>query len=104
MKTKTINNFTVPENFEEAIENFQTKRKDKRNKKPLITQSKLFLEVASVIGKVMALEELTKAYIKYKDIDCFYWDRGLCDAFAWMDTVQGHNFWNEIHIKVMSDD
>ncbi len=33
--------------------------------KPLLTQSRLFLEVSSVIGKVAALEELTLAYREY---------------------------------------
>jgi len=100
MKTKTIDNFTVPENFDESIKNFHTKHR----KKPLITQSKLFLEVASVIGKVKALEELIRAYRGYVDVTYFYWGRGLHDAFTWDFTTQGHDFWNEIHIKVMSDD
>ncbi|APC44423.1 hypothetical protein [Pseudoalteromonas phage PH357] len=112
MKTKTSNNFIVPENFEESIKNFHTKEQSQnklsnRSKKPLITQSKLFLEVASVIGKVRALEELTKAYKSYEEdtavCKVFYWEKDIFNAFSWVDTIQGYDFWNEIRIKVMFD-
>lgn len=108
MKTKTTGEFTVPEDFDKSVENFHTREQSKdklsnRSKKPLITQSKLFLEVASVIGKVRALEELTKAYRSYpEDVPVgrmFKWDTNLPNSFVWEDTVQGHNFWNEINYK-----
>lgn len=107
--TKTIREFTVPENFDESTQNFHTKEQahnklTNRSKKPLITQSKLFLEVASVIGKVRALEEITKAYSSYADNICvgkvFEWDENLLNAFVWMDTVQGHKFWGDINYLI----
>lgn len=104
MKTKTIGEFTVPEDFDKSVVSFHTRgqSKDKlsnRSKKPLITQSKLFLEVASVIGKVRALEELTMAYMEYpadENYTGFDWDCRLPDAFLWSKTPQGFDFWSEI--------
>lgn len=69
--------------------------------KPLITQSKLFKEVSSVIGKVASLEELTKAYreysIDYKGVRWEWdWDDCLVNAFAWEATPQGNEYWDNI--------
>lgn len=67
--------------------------------KPLITQSKLFLEVSSVIGKVSALEELTKAYREYDTDSGWTWDWGDClvGAFVWECTPQGKEYWDIIN-------
>lgn len=112
MKTKTLEEFTVPEDFDKSVVSFHTKEQSKdklsnRNKKPLITQSKLFLEVASVIGKVRALEELTEAYREYEENMCidkmFHWNKDLLNAFSWMDTVQGYDFWKEIYETLLEE-
>ena len=66
--------------------------------KPLLTQSMLFLEVSGVIGKVSALEELTKAYREYNMDSGWTWDWDDClvSAFVWEYTPQGRDFWNKI--------
>ncbi len=67
--------------------------------KPLLTQSRLFLEVSGVIGKVAALEELTLAYREYipsKDNPVFKWDETLIEAFEWERTPQGDNHWCDV--------
>ncbi len=68
--------------------------------KPLLTQSRLFLEVSSVIGKVAALEELTLAYREYvPSVMCvgFDWEDPLGCAFEWRGTPQGATFWSSIY-------
>lgn len=68
--------------------------------KPLLTQSRLFLEVAGVIGKVAALEELTLAYREYiptADYPVFNWDVSLIDAFEWERTPQGDDHWDDVY-------
>ncbi len=69
--------------------------------KPLINNTVLFKEVSSVIGKVAALEELTRAYREYS-IDHkgvrweWGWDDCLVNAFTWKYTPQGRDFWDNI--------
>tara|TARA_R100000541_G_C1897352_1_gene83952 strand:+ start:16863 stop:17120 length:258 start_codon:yes stop_codon:yes gene_type:complete len=66
--------------------------------KALINNTALFKEVSSVIGKVAALEELTKAYRGY-EVDkgwSWDWDDCLVNAFVWVYTPQGQKFWNNI--------
>ena len=68
--------------------------------KPLLTQSRLFLEVSGVIGKVAALEELTLAYREYRPTTgypVFNWDVSLIDAFEWEFTLQGDDFWEDVY-------
>ena len=68
--------------------------------KPLLTQSKLFKEVSSVIGKVAALEELTLAYREYSpSVMCvgFDWGDPLGCAFEWRGTPQGAAFWGSVY-------
>jgi len=72
---------------------------NKHSNKLNITESKLFKEVSSVIGKVAALEELTKAYRGYVptyDFPFFDWQEGLLEAFEWEGTPQGADYWDEI--------
>tara|TARA_R100000951_G_scaffold113617_2_gene116005 strand:- start:729 stop:998 length:270 start_codon:yes stop_codon:yes gene_type:complete len=72
------------------------KHSDKLN----ITDSKLFKEVSSVIGKVAALEELTLAYRKYVptlDFPFFDWQEELLEAFEWEGTPQDADYWDEIY-------
>ncbi len=69
--------------------------------KPLITSSRLFLEVSSVIGKVAALEELTKAHRVYTTNYRGYggawcWGEPLINAFIWDYTPQGGDYWTEM--------
>ena len=63
-----------------------------------ITGSVLFKQVASVIGKVKALEELCKAYESYDDVTDMPFDieQELIDAFEWCYTPQGAKFWLNI--------
>ncbi len=68
--------------------------------KPLLTQSRLFLEVIGVIGKVDALKELTLAYKEYRPTTgypVFNWDVSLIDAFEWEFTPQGDDFWDGVY-------
>lgn len=67
--------------------------------KPLLTQSRLFLEVSSVIGKVAALEELTLAYRGYCASSRWVWDWSEClvNAFLWGGTPQGFEYWDEVY-------
>jgi len=60
-----------------------------------ITGSVLFKQIASVIGKVKALEELCKAYESYDEVADmpFDIDKEIEDAFEWCYTPQGHIFW-----------
>ena len=64
-----------------------------------ITGSVLFKQVASVIGKVKALEELCKAYESYDDVTDMPFDieQELIDAFEWCYTPQGSKFWLNIN-------
>ena len=67
--------------------------------KPLLTQSRLFLEVSGVIGKVAALEELTLAYREYHPYNenrTFEWEETLVGAFEWYATPQGNEYWDTI--------
>lgn len=67
--------------------------------KPLLTQSRLFLEVSGIIGKVAALEELTLAYREYNTESGWAWDWSDClvNAFVWEYTPQGAEFWDEVY-------
>lgn len=72
--------------------------------KPLLTQSRLFLEVSGVIGKVAALEELTLAYRWYKywnDKEDFDWSVTLLDSFIWEGTPQGFEHWDKIYNEIV---
>jgi len=72
--------------------------------KPLLTQSRLFLEVSGVIGKVAALEELTLAYREYKywkDKEDFDWSVTLLDSFIWEGTPQGFEYWDKIRTEIV---
>lgn len=76
---------------------------NKHSNKFNITNSKLFKEVSSVIGKVAALEELTKAYREYiptSDYPFFNWQEELIEAFEWERTPQGDAHWDEIYQTV----
>lgn len=73
---------------------------NKHSNKFNITNSKLFKEVSSVIGKVAALEELTKAYREYiptSEYPCFNWQEDLLDAFEWQGTPQGDDYWDKVY-------
>ena len=61
-----------------------------------ITGSVLFKQVASVIGKVNALEELCKAYRERRKGKYFDTKEDLLGAFEWRSTPQGHTFWRLI--------
>ncbi len=69
--------------------------------KTLINNTVLFKEVSSVIGKVAALEELTRAYkgysTDYKGVGWKWdWSARLVHAFAWEATPQGNEYWDNI--------
>ena len=83
MKTKTINNFPVPENFEEAIENFHTTEESKfkllKRGDPFEDVSSLYLDNSDYYFKAYIepyeqsinemRESLLKEYFDYKGID-----------------------------------
>ncbi len=76
--------------------------------KTLIHNTKLFKEVSSVIGKVAALEELTKAYREYttKHRDyagAWHWEEPLINAFIWDYTPQGGDYWTEMSDSIAED-
>ncbi len=76
--------------------------------KTLINNTKLFKEVSSVIGKVAALEELTRAYreytTKYRDYaGAWHWEEPLINAFIWDYTPQGGDYWTEISDSIEED-
>lgn len=74
--------------------------------KPLINDTKLFKEVSSVIGKVAALEELTKAYREYvsnKEHPVFDWSKPLIEAFEWESTPQGDIFWDDVYMEIPNE-
>ncbi len=74
--------------------------------KPLLTQSRLFLEVSGVIGKVAALEDLTLAYRGYvpsKDSPVFNWDETLTEAFEWERTPQGDIYWDDVYMELPNE-
>lgn len=74
--------------------------------KPLLTQSRLFLEVSGVIGKVAALEELTLAYREYiptTDYHVFNWNVSLIDAFEWERTPQGDYYWDKVYQELPNE-
>lgn len=76
---------------------------NKHSNKLNITDSKLFKEVGEVIGKVAALEELTKAYREYTPTpDCcvFNWQKSLGAAFEWERTPQGGYYWTKIFMRL----
>ena len=66
-----------------------------------ITGSVVFKQVASVIGKVKALEELCKAYKNYEEAADMPFDieKELEDAFEWCHTPQDHVFWLNINCE-----
>ncbi len=74
--------------------------------KPLLTQSRLFLEVSGVIGKVAALEELTLAYREYNTESgwAWKWDDPLAEGFVWRLTPQGWDLWNSINESIKEQD
>lgn len=62
---------------------------NKHSNKLNITDSKLFKDVSSVIGKVAALKELTKAYRGYtspSDSYSFEWHMDINASFDWKRT------------------
>lgn len=84
-------------------ENIIMKQESNIENKPLLTSSRLFLEVSGVIGKVAALEELTKAYREYDTGSGWTWDDCLVCAFVWEYTPQGRDFWDEIDEAIKED-
>lgn len=70
--------------------------------KTLINNTALFKEVSSVIGKVAALEELTKAYREYNTESGWKlnWDDPLAEGFVCKITPQGWDFWNSINESI----
>ena len=72
----------------------------KDDEKIHINDTVLFKQVASVLGKGKALEELTRAYRGYnKYISTMRWDLScdLVDAFYWGATPQGRDYWEGIN-------
>lgn len=67
----------------------------KANEKLHINDTVLFKQVASVLGKGRALEELTRAYRSCPTV--WYWYKPLEKAFVWGASVQGHDYWKDIH-------
>lgn len=110
-KTEKLDIHCLGLNPPEYVESWHEIKKDswrkegmnKHSNKLNITESKLFLEVSSVIGKVVALEELTKAYREYvptSDYPFFNWQEELIEAFEWERTPQGDAHWDEIYQEV----
>lgn len=65
---------------------------NKHSNKLNLTESKLFKDVSNVIGKVAALEELTRAHREYAptpDSCVFNWQKSLGAAFDWNGAPQG---------------
>lgn len=76
---------------------------NKYSNKPFITDSKLFKDVSSSIGKVDALKELIKAYKGYtpsREFPCFNWNEELLDAFEWENTPQGDSYWEMVYVNI----
>lgn len=67
------------------------------NKKLHINDTVLFKQVASVLGKGKALEELTRAYRGSAFKSRWDWDSGLRHAFGWGATPQGDKYWLEVY-------
>jgi len=109
-KTEKLDTHCLGLNPPEYVESWHEIKKDswrkedmsKHSNKLNITESKLFKDVSSVIGKVAALEELTRAYRGYtpaSNSPPFNWQEGLIDAFWWFGTPQGGDYWYDIWEK-----
>mgnify|MGYP000554279457 CR=1 FL=1 len=65
----------------------------------VVEDTKLFKQVASVIGKEKALEELLKGLDSYNHSDAtmmWDWNKRLVTAFEWCETEQGQIYWANI--------
>lgn len=69
----------------------------KANEKLHINDTVLFKQVASVLGKGKALEELTRAYREYASTSPWTWKDNLVTAFNWRGTPQGFAYWEGIN-------
>lgn len=69
--------------------------------KPCITDSELFLEVSSVLGKAEALKQLLVAFRGYNVSEYDWsWNTNLFNAFYWGDTPQTFLYWERIYRKI----
>lgn len=106
-KTEKLDTHCLGLNPPEYVESWHEIKKDswrkedmsKHSNKLNMTESKLFKEVSDVIGKVAALEGLTKAYREYvptSDYPVFNWQEEIVEAFEWEMTPQGDSYWEDI--------
>lgn len=106
-KTEKLDTHCLGLNPPEYVESWHEIEKDswrkedmnKHSNKLNITESKLFKEVSEVIGKVAALEELTKAHRRSPNYSLFDWQKNLGAAFAWEKTPQGGKYWCNIWVE-----
>ena len=73
----------------------------------VVEDTKLFKQVASVIGEEEALKELLRGLDSYNHSDTtmmWDWSKGLVSAFEWCETVQRDDFWRGIYNHVTYDD
>jgi len=65
----------------------------------VVEDTKLFKQVASVVGEEEALEELLRGLDSYNhsNTDMMWdWNKGLESAFEWSETIQGQTYWSGI--------
>lgn len=75
----------------------------------VVEDTKLFKQVASVIGEEKALEELLRGLDSYNHSNTsmmWDWNKGLVSAFEWCETVQSDGFWRNIdnHVNYYDSD
>ncbi len=61
-----------------------------------INDTVLFKQVASVLGKGKALEELLRAYRSYDFKSKWSWHNRLPEGFSWQKTEQGFKYWRGV--------